>query len=82
MRGSGKVLYAGSDGDYYGEVDIWERFEADRWVPFAWDPDSGAEWVETEDQELLELTPVTSGELPQNVAIVRTESGISAVTEG
>lgn len=52
-----RAVYVGSDGNYYGEVDVWERLEAGDWTPFAWDRESGVEWVETDDQQLLVLTP-------------------------
>ncbi|QCC50021.1 hypothetical protein [Halapricum salinum] len=71
------MLYRGNDGEYYGGVDIWERFESNSWTPFAWDPERGTEWVETDDQELLELTPVVREEVPRSVEIERTDSGLS-----
>ncbi|QSG04651.1 Uncharacterized protein HSR121_0295 [Halapricum desulfuricans] len=66
----------GSDGDYYGEVDVWERLETGDWTPFAWDRESGVEWVETDDQQLLVLTPVPPRELPPRVDVEQTEAGI------
>ncbi|SEO83229.1 hypothetical protein SAMN04487948_105378 [Halogranum amylolyticum] len=52
-------IYRGSDGRYYGDVDIWERFESGAWTPCVWDTESGVEWVETEDEELLSLVPLS-----------------------
>ncbi|MCU4719089.1 hypothetical protein [Halapricum hydrolyticum] len=72
-----RAVYVGSDGNYYGEADIWERFETGCWAPFAWDSESGEEWVETDEQQLLVLTPTSPEELPQRVDIERTEAGLS-----
>lgn len=62
-------VYEGSDGRYYTEVELWERLESETWVPFAWDPETGQEWVETPAGDLLALTPVPESELPDSVEL-------------
>lgn len=71
------TVYRGSDGNYYGDADIWERFEAGDWTPCCWDADSGAEWVETDSGGLLALEPIPRRKLPGDVAIERVGGGCS-----
>lgn len=63
------TVYEGSDGRYYTAVELWERLESGAWVPCAWDPESGQEWVETSSEDLLALTPVPESELPDSVEL-------------
>ena len=62
-------VYQGSDGRYYTEWDIWERFESDEWRPCMWDPAAGWELVETEGKSLLRLHPVPMEALPAGVEL-------------
>lgn len=62
-------VYEGSDGRYYTAVQLWEHLESETWVPCAWDPETGREWVETPDGDLLALTPVPESELPEAVEL-------------
>lgn len=69
-------IYEGSDGQYYGNVDIWQRLEAEEWRPIDWDRESGMEVVKTIDGKLLELEPVSESSLPKDVELVETEVGV------
>lgn len=62
-----RSIYRCSDGQYYGDVDLWERFESGEWTPHCWDSESGSEWVETRDEELLILEPISRTSLPDHV---------------
>lgn len=72
----GGMLYQDSYGDYWSAVQLWEQLEAGHWNPCCWDPESGQEWVETEDGELLTLTPVSQAELPSDVRVRVVEEGV------
>jgi hypothetical protein len=61
------TVYRCSDGCYYGDVDVWERLESGEWTPCCWDTDSGMEWMETQDGELLVLEPTSQSALPERV---------------
>lgn len=63
------TIYQGSDGKYYGNIDVWNRFETGVWDPCCWDEESGTEWVRTEENELLVLTPVLEDDLPDWVEV-------------
>lgn len=63
----GGTVYRCSNGRYYGDVNVWERLEAERWTPCFWDVESGHEWVETRTEEVLALTPISRDELPEEV---------------
>jgi len=63
------TIYVGSDGRCYTAVELWERLESGSWQPCCWDPESGDEWVETADGELLALSPVDERELPDDIEI-------------
>lgn len=69
-------LYQDSCGNYWSAVQLWENLEAGRWNPCCWDPESGQEWVETQDGELLALTPVSEAELPNDVQLNVVEEGV------
>lgn len=68
-------VYRGSDGRYYGNVDVWERLERGDWAPCCWDSDSGTEWIETADGSLLTLTPSTPAALPPHRTTTTTCGG-------
>lgn len=69
------TIYHGSDGQYYGEVDVWERFESGEWSPVCWDERSGEEWVETTDGDLLALAPVPTTDSPEWLEVEITPVG-------
>lgn len=71
------TIYQGSNGRYYGGVDLWDRFEQGRWSPVCWDEESGTEWVETESEELLVLEPLHASDAPDWVRLEHTNRGIS-----
>lgn len=73
----GNHVYRCSNGCYYGDSDIWERFESNAWTPVCWDQESGTEWVETRTNDLLVLEPVSSADLPDYVEIRRVDAGVS-----
>ncbi len=72
-------VYRGSDGRYYGDVDIWERLESGAWRPCCWDTESGDEWMGTSEGDLLALSPVAWETLPLRVRTERVEDGVSVV---
>jgi hypothetical protein len=74
-------VYECSDGNYYGNADIWARFEAGEWTPVSWEEDSGTEWVETADGELLTLQPVPESDLPPHVDIEPAAGGVTVEIE-
>jgi len=74
------TLYECSNGEYYGNADIWERLEAGQWTPVDWDDDSGTEWVENQDGDVLRLDPVSEDSLPAEAAIVETAAGLAVQT--
>ena len=55
----GGTVYQGSNGRYYGDVDVWERLEAETWIPCFWDVTSGEEGVKTREEQLLALIPLS-----------------------
>lgn len=71
------TIYQGSNGRYYGAVDLWDRFEQDTWSPVCWDEESGTEWVETEQGDLLVLEPLPASDAPDWVRLEQTTRGIS-----
>jgi len=73
--GSGDV-YRCSDGRYFGDVEIWERFESGAWTPFCWEETTGREWVETRNGELLFLVPVSERALPDSTQLARDNGGL------
>lgn len=74
MRGG--AVYICSDGRYVGDADVWERFESSAWKPCCWDAETGYEWVETEEGELLLLVPVSPSFLPDWMAVEEDADGI------
>ncbi|SEL51348.1 hypothetical protein SAMN04488691_105154 [Haloferax larsenii] len=50
--------YSCSDGQQYSEVEIWERLEDGIWRVCCWNSETGEEWMETDDGELVHLAPV------------------------
>lgn len=75
------TVYRGSDGRFYGDVDIWDRLESSTWVPCCWDEQSGVEWVETMDEQLLALVPTAQQALPEETQVVNTGGGIRLHSE-
>jgi hypothetical protein len=73
--GNGK-LYRSSDGRYFGDADIWERLESGEWKPCCWDEETGEEWVETRNGELLELQPIPSQAVPDWIDIDHDVDGV------
>ena len=74
-------IYRCSDGHYYGDAEIWEQLESGTWTPCCWDPESGTEWVETTEGELLVLEPIARSDLPDGVHTERVTAG-TAVKRG
>ncbi|SEO19454.1 hypothetical protein SAMN04487948_10118 [Halogranum amylolyticum] len=68
-------IYRCSEGGYYGDVDIWEQLESGTWTPHCWDTETGIEWMETEDGELLVLEPISRSALPEGVSVERAAAG-------
>jgi len=73
--GNGRI-YRCSDGRYFGEADLWDRFEAGVWQPCCWDTDSGDEWVETRDGRFLSLHPIPPSDVPEWADVERDADGI------
>lgn len=71
------TVYSCSNGQYYGDVDVWEHLESGTWKPCLWNPESGEEWVEKQDGELLVLVPVSRSSLPKQVQTESVAAGIS-----
>lgn len=69
-------MYRCSNGRFYGDVDLWERFESGEWSPCCWDEESGTEWVYATTDDLLTLTPVPPSEIPTGVTVTATEGGV------
>lgn len=74
MTGS-NTIYRSDDGRYYSTVELWRHFESGEWDPLGWDEETEKEWVETEDGEIIELTPITVSELPATVTVKETDYG-------
>jgi hypothetical protein len=74
-------LYAGSDGEYYSDLQIWEHLEAGEWTVCCWDPETGAEWVEDDRKRLVTLRPVAEEGLPGDVHIESVEQGTVVVRD-
>lgn len=74
------TIYRGSDGQYYGDVDLWKRFEPGIWIPCCWDEESGTEWVETEAGDLLVLIPTSRATIPYQVQIEQVAAGLSVTS--
>lgn len=70
------TVYRGSDGRFYGDVDIWDRLESRTWAPCCWDEQTGVEWVETKDEQLLVLIPTAQSALPAKIQAERIGGGI------
>ncbi len=73
------TIYVGTDGRYYGCVQVWERFEANEWIPCCWDAESGQEWVRTETDDLLSLTPISPSAVPDDLQIEYREEGVIVI---
>ncbi|WP_199174710.1 hypothetical protein [Halegenticoccus soli] len=73
-------VYEGSNGRYYTENDLWERFESGAWTPRMWETDTGREIVETEAEEVLMLAPTDPVDLPEGVEI-RRDGGFPTIVD-
>lgn len=69
-------VYRCSNGQFYGDVGLWQRLESGEWSPCCWDQESGMEWVSAGDGELLSLTPVPESDLPPGLTATSTEAGV------
>jgi hypothetical protein len=69
-------LYRSSDGRYFGDADVWERFETGDWTPCCWDTETGEEWIETRDGDVLRLRPVPAHVVPDWVEVDRDADGV------
>jgi hypothetical protein len=69
-------IYRCTDGRWYGDAQLWARFERGVWTPCCWDTESGTEWVETTTGDLLELRPVLQTALPADVTVAPTDAGL------
>lgn len=78
---AGSTIYECSDGAYYGDADLWERLESGTWTSCCWDEDSGAEWVETANNELLALNPISKHDLPDWVQVKPVTAGVSVTID-
>ena len=67
------MIYESSTGEYYSGLDIWMRFESGLWEPHDWSQATGQEWVQTEADEVLTLTPVPESDLPDGVSVMEAE---------
>ena len=54
-------MYQASDGRYYSEIELWERYESGAWEFCMGETSTGQEVVETGRGELLLLTPIRGG---------------------
>ncbi|AFK20096.1 MULTISPECIES: hypothetical protein [Haloferax] len=70
-----RAFFSCSDGQYYSDVQIWERLENDVWHVCCWDPEDGSEWVETNEGTLLHLVPVAEEQLPHTVTTESVDGG-------
>lgn len=77
----GGTIYECSNGGYYGDRDVWKRLEAETWNVCCWDETSGTEWVETEDGELVVLTPISRNDLPNWVQVERAADGLNVTVD-
>lgn len=61
------TTYACSNGQYYSDVQIWQRMEIGAWHVCCWDPVTGEEWMEADRHTLLHLWLVAGEHIPQDV---------------
>lgn len=59
-------VYEGSNGHRYTDEEVWRRFETEVWRACMWDTEAGWELVETQDEDLLLLTPTDEAEVPES----------------
>ena len=71
-----ETIYRSSTGEFWTGTEIWQRFESGEWTPCCWDSDSGVEWIETDAETLLCLTPISPSELPDDVTLERVSHGV------
>jgi hypothetical protein len=70
--GSGETFYRSSNGRYYRDSEIWSQFESGQWLPYCWDAETGAEWIQTDDGEIIELTPISPPDCPYDAVLGHT----------
>lgn len=70
------TVYQSSEGEYFGDAEVWERFESGMWVPCCWNAETGKEWVKTQDGDLLLLIPISRHALPDWNSISHDADGI------
>ena len=73
------AVYAGTDGNYYTEWELWRRFESGRWTPIETLDAHGVEVVEAPDSAVVILWPVDERDLPARVDLRRLERGFEVV---
>jgi hypothetical protein len=71
-----ETIYRSSAGEFVTGTQVWERSESGEWTPCCWDDESGKEWVETDAERMLCLTPVSPSELPDDVRLERVTRGV------
>jgi hypothetical protein len=78
-----ETIYRRSDGGFVTGSGIWSRFEGGAWRPCCWNTETGAEWVVTDDDELLRLTPLDDGRagLPPRTRLERRQGGFAVVAD-
>lgn len=62
-----RTVYLSSEGEFFGDAEVWERLESGVWIPRCWDTETGREWVETQNGDLLLLIPVSRHALPDGI---------------
>ena len=58
------TVYKSSKGEYFGDADVWDRLESGLWEPCCWCKETGKEWVETQQGDLLLLIPISRHAVP------------------
>lgn len=71
------TVYKCTDGCYYGDADVWAQFESGAWTPCCWDEETGKEWVETRQDQLLVLTPTSRHTVSEGTQIEHVADGLS-----
>ena len=63
-------------GRYLSTTERWWYLESGEWTPLRWEEATGKEWFETEDGDLVELTPVPESDLPSGTDVEETPYGV------
>lgn len=77
---SGATIYQASNGEFYGDVDVWEYLETERWRSVCWDDQTGQEWVETESGDLVILEPIPTRISPAWIDFEYRDCGITVTS--